>query len=339
MIRMTLAFLVVLIATAARADDPLAGPWPSPDSVRSIHGQSISFPSRSPFTLSDLDDADRTAVQATLFLPPGAAKPHSLPAVVMLHGAGGVLESRELTYGRQLAAMGVAALAIDSFGSRRDRGIGFTQRLLNITETMLVTDAYAALGYLGTRPEIDADHVVLVGFSYGAMATMYALNDVVARKLAPPGLRFAGHVSFYGPCIARFDRPRTTGAPLLMLYGDQDELIDHKRCAETADSFRAGGSSVQVIAYPGAVHQWDGSFERRLIGRNLANCDFGIDADGDPYDRGIGLPMTGSFMRKVLLVLCVEDRPYPIGRDDAVRARSNHDFGAFLARVFARPSG
>jgi hypothetical protein len=40
-------------------------------------------------------------------------------------------------------------------------------------------------------------------------------------------------------------------------------------------------------------------------------------------------------MRKIILGLCTGSRPYPIGRDDAVRARSNRDFGAFLARVFA----
>jgi hypothetical protein len=33
-------------------------------------------------------------------------------------------------------------------------------------------------------------------------------------------------------------------------------------------------------------------------------------------------------------MLCVEDRPYPIGRDDNVRAQSNRDLGRFLAKVF-----
>ena len=47
------------------------------------------------------------------------------------------------------------------------------------------------------------------------------------------------------------------------------------------------------------------------------------------------LPMSGPFLRKMLLALCVGNRPYPIGRDDAVRAQSNLDLGVFLARVFA----
>jgi hypothetical protein len=35
------------------------------------------------------------------------------------------------------------------------------------------------------------------------------------------------------------------------------------------------------------------------------------------------------------LGLCTTAKPYPIGRDEAVRQQSNRDFGTFLARVFA----
>jgi dienelactone hydrolase len=93
-------------------------------------------------------------------------------------------------------------------------------------------------------------------------------------------LRFAGPVAFYGPCIARFADTRTTGAPLLMVYGEKDELIDRQRCAEVVSDMRAGGSQVEVHAYPRAVHQWDGGWERRLIGRNLTPCRLRIERDG-----------------------------------------------------------
>src|SRR5262249_41215160 len=153
-------------------------------------------------------------------------------------------------------------------------------RLIEITETMVLADAYAGLAWLAARPEIDAAHVVLTGFSYGAMATMYALQAQVAERAAPPSLRFAGHGAFYGPCIARFADQRTTGAPLLMLYGGDDELIDRARCEQIAQDLRAGGSAVAIRVYPGAVHQWDGGFERRLIGRQLAGCRFVVERDG-----------------------------------------------------------
>jgi dienelactone hydrolase len=329
---------VGMFAFGAAAEDRLTQPWPEPSAVAHIRGDAVSFPSRSPFGPNDLvdgDGLDATAAKATLFMPPGRHAPRTLPAVVMLHGSGGVLSNREMTYAPQLASMGVAALVIDAFAARRDRATGFIDRLLNITETMLIADAYAALRYLAAKPEIDPDRVVLLGFSYGAMATMYALNARVAEMLAPDGLRFAGHVAFYGPCIARFEEPRTTGAPLLILYGAGDELIDRRRCAEIVGDFRAGGSEVEIIVYPGAVHQWDGGFHRRLIGRNLSDCSFEVETDGTVRDLRTGLPMWNPFWRRVILGLCVTDRPYPIGRDDAVRAKSNADLGRFLARVFS----
>ena len=345
--RVLAAALLLAAATdggpAGGAPMNLVDPWPDPASVSSIQGEDVAFPSSSPFVPDDIgpsaeDDPPTTAI-GRLFLPLGPHGEHEVPAVIMLHGAGGVIGNRELTYGPQLAAMGVAVLVIDSFGARRDRATSFVDRLIEITETMMVADAYAGLRYLASRPEIDPRRVVLTGFSYGAMATVYALYAQIADRLAPPGLRFAGHVAFYGPCIARFAEKRTTGAPLLMLVGADDELIDPERCAEVANDLVAGGSQVETISYPGAVHQWDGAFERRLIGRNLAGCRFRVERDGTVRDRRTGLPMTGPFLRKLILALCVSSRPYPIGRDDRIRAMSNRDYGRFLSRIFASPGG
>ena len=156
----------------------------------------------------------------------------------------------------------------------------------------------------------------------------------MARALSPGGLRFSAHVAYYAPCIARFRDSRTTGAPLLMLYGAKDELIDPRRCTQVADDLREGGSAVQVIAYPNAVHQWDGEFAPRLIGRHLAACRFMVNRDGSVTDQRTLLPMSGPFLREIILALCTGSRPYPIGRDEAVVRQSNHDLGVFLEQVF-----
>ena len=335
----------------------LTGPWPDPANLADIPGVAVSWPSSSPFALDDIgggpEDNPPTAAHGRLYLPPGTHAPRSVPAVVLLHGSAGVLASRELTYAAQLARLGVAALVVDSFAARTDRGTGFIDRLLNITETMMLADAYSGLAMLAARPEIDAQHVVLTGFSYGAMATMYGIYAQAAERLAPPppnpppqagegrvggALRFAGHVAFYGPCIARFEDSRTTGAPLLMLLGGADEITDQQRCAEIAADLRAGGSRVETIVYPGAVHQWDGGFGRRLIGRNLGGCSLRIERDGTIRDLRTGMAMAGPFSRKIILGLCtLFASPYPIGRDDAVRAQAAADWGRFLAAVFAAP--
>jgi dienelactone hydrolase len=294
----------------------------------------------------DAPHAEPTTGIASLYLLPGsnAAVPlRSVPAVILLHGAGGVLAAREHTYGRQFAAMGAVALVIDVFGARRNRATGFTERLLEITESMAIADAYAGLRFLAARPEIDPNRIALVGFSYGAMATMYAHNAGVARLMAPGGERFAAHAAFYGPCIAQFADPRTTGAPLLILYGTGDALIDPARCEEFAADARRGGSAVDVIAYPGALHQWDGGQLRRPIGRLLNRCRLSVQEDGGVRDLRTGLPMSGPLLRRAILALCVDDEPYMIGADSAVRARSNRNLGRFLDPIFtdtrATPTG
>jgi acetyl esterase/lipase len=201
---------------------------------------------------------------------------------------------------------------------------------------MMLADAYSGLAFLAARPEIDSRRVVLTGFSYGAMATMYGLYAQIADRLAPSGLRFAGHVAFYGPCIARFQDSRTTRAPLLMLLGGDDAITDRERCGEVAADLRAGGSEVKTIVYPGAVHQWDGGFARRPIGRNLAGCSLRVERDGTIRDLRTGLAMTGPFSRKIILGLCtLFAGPYPIGRDDRIRAQSDADWGRFLAEIFS----
>ena len=323
----------------------LVEPWPDPASLADIPGIPVSWPSSSPFAPDDIgggpEDAPPTTAIGRLYLPPGLHAARSVPAVVLLHGSGGILGSRELTYAPQLARMGVAALVVDSFGARRDRGTEYLDRILNITEMMILADAYSGLAFLAARPEIDPHRIVLTGFSYGAMSTMYGLYAQVADKLMPPQsngerLRFAGHVAFYGPCIARFDESRTTGAPLLMLIGGKDELVNQRRCAEVAGDLRRGGSQVDTIVYPDAVHQWDGAFAPRLIGRNLAGCSLQVERDGTISDENTGLAMSGPFRRKIILGLCtLGARAYPIARDDRVRAQAAADYGRFLAAIFA----
>ena len=89
-----------------------------------------------------------------------------------------------------------------------------------------------------------------------------------------------------------------------------------------------------MISYPGALHQWDGGLPRRTVGRLLGACRLRVERDGTVRDERTRLPMSGPILRRVILAACVEDRPYLIGADEAVRAHSNRDLGRFLDSVF-----
>jgi len=330
--------LTLLLSGTATAELPhFQQPWPEdPQATR----QSVSFPTRSPFALTDVELAPKTEGQGTLFLPSGAGAENPVPAVVLLHGAGGVISARELTYGPQLAAQGVAALVIDSFRPRRDIAVGFMDRIFNITEVMLLADAYAGLAYLDDLPEVDGDRVALIGFSYGGMASTLAAYRQVADTMAPEGKRFRGHVAFYAPCIIRAEKTETTGAPVLLLNGGRDGLIDEERCTVVAEDLRAGGSRVETIIYPEAMHQWDGRARSPWRPRfTLAPCAFLLEADGSGTDSSTGLPVSSPLLRRASLSLCASDEGYLIGRDDAVREKSNRALAAFLEEVLAPRPG
>lgn len=330
-----LSLLALLAAAPSRALD-LPDRWPEPDGRQD--GVAVHFPTASPFSLAEIAGgaAPQDEALGYFFLPDGASAAQPVPAVVMLHGAGGVQRARELAYAAQFARMGIAALVVDVFGARRDIATGFVDRLINITESAMVTDAYAALDWLDARPEVDAGQVVLIGFSYGAMATVFAAYDQVAGLFGDADApRFAGHVAFYGPCIARFRDSRTTGAPVLFLSGGRDAIVDQERCAEIQDDLRRGGSRVTAIVYPDGMHQWDGGFASpRMIGRNLAPCRLQVAPDFTVTDLRSTLPMANTLFRKVILGLCAGSEGYLIGRDDSVRARSNADLGRFLGKAF-----
>ena len=332
---LTLGF-VATPAVAVGLSEPLAEIWPAVDASLP-RGQTVSIESADPFTLraAAADEAPARTIAADLFLPEQASPEAPVPAVVLLHGAGGIQQVREVAYARQLAAQGVAAVVIDVFGNRRDIATGFTDRVLNITEAMYLADAYAALGYLDDRPDVDGDRVALIGFSYGGMATLYAAYQQTAEAYRPDGPWFAGHVAYYAPCLASFDRNRTTGAPILMMWGSGDRIVDPDRCDMTIAELRDGGSAVDTLVFDGAYHQWDGHFTTpRTIGRDLSPCSFRVEADGTVRDARLGTPMTTPFSRRAILALCVGTEPYMIGADPAIRAMSTAALSRFLNRIF-----
>jgi len=329
-IRFAPRLLTILLILAA-AGLPL--PLPALPPPAEVAGEPVSFASSSPFVLAEAGDgAPPVRAQARLFLPSDGAG--AVPAVVLLHGAGGVSWARERRYARQLAARGWAALVVDVFDARVEPGTGFTERLLNVTEAMFLADAYAGLRFLAEHPRVDGDRVALVGFSYGGMAALYALHAQVAERYAGDGRRFVAHAAYYAPCIARFERVDTTGAPALILYGSADAIVDPARCDAVVRDLRRGGSAVTLAVYEGAAHRWDAGPSDWRAPRGLADCRFRVTPAGRVRDTRTFLTLDGYFARTAALALCADGAGYRIRGDAEVKARSDAALERFLARAF-----
>lgn len=323
-VRLALALLLALTLPAA-ADLAEDTPWPSDGPP----GERVSAPSTSPFTLGDVGDAPPETARLTYYPPEGASADNPAPAVILLHGASGVSRGREGRTASAFAAQGVAAVVVDVFGARG--GGGFIQRLINITETMAIADAFAAKRFLDARPEVNAARTALIGFSYGGMATYYAARQQTVSAFGEDP--FAAHVAFYGPCIADFEDNTTTGAPVLMMWGTRDAIMDEGRCLAEAERLRGGGSTVEVIRYD-AAHRWDSTTGRRWQApAHIADCDFTVAADDVVRDNYSGLVMTAPAVRATILALCANRDGFLIEPDEAVRLRSDAAMARFLNPV------
>lgn len=280
-----------------------------------------------------------------LFLPANASAKRPVPAVVLVHGSGGISPGREMEYGALLAADGYAALVIDYY---RPRGMTETTpylaKILGVTEFDAVADAFAGLRALNAHPAIDPRRVAVMGFSYGGMAVRIALDARVREALAPDLPPFAAHVDYYGPCFHDFKVTRSTGAPLLSLRGGEDASNDLMACAAREAQLRQAGSEVSSVIYARAGHAWE-NLAPRALNKNpyLAGCTFNYDAAGYPSVDGTPLIPVGApterrqrfLLRTAIsktLGTCVKTG-YIVGRDEATQVQSDYQMLRFLRRT------
>lgn len=322
-LRTTLAAAAALVTVAAAAA-PLdeSGNWPEAR-VQPERADVISF---SPFSLYDAARSAGELVDADVVYYPPQNADGPAPAVILLHGAGGVSQGREHTYARQFAAQGVGAAIVNVFSARG--GYGFVERLMTITEAMALADSFATLDWLAARPEIDGERIAIIGFSYGGMSATYAAYQQVVNAYLPD-VPFAAHVAFYAPCIARFDAVETTGAPVLMLWGTQDAIMDPEECDATAGDLRAGGSDVAIQTFD-ARHRWDSTTRNWRAPTHIADCRFEVGDNGVAEHETLPLQMSGPTMRTIMLALCANFDGYLIGGDPEVRIQSNAALAKFL---------
>ena len=291
-----------------------------------IEFEDVVLRTRNPFVLTDHVASD---AGDAIDLPAGFYRSATTPppwlAVVVSEGLGGVKTARERRYGRFLAQHGCAALVIDSFAARGHAGSIHPVRAMNVTETMMVVDAFAGLRWLARHADVASDRIHHIGFSYGGMiATLTAYEQLRRHFIGEDPLRFAGHVSYYGPTVPRLEDPTTTGAPVTILNAERDANLNRERLDAIVTDLRRGGSRVASIIFPGAWHQWDSDdHERRFDPFNLHDGKTSILRDGTIVDETRGRIVGGYLSRLLMLARSVSLKGFHLRRDEAVMRRSD----------------
>jgi dienelactone hydrolase len=199
-----------------------------------------------------------------------------VPAVVMMHGRAGpysslangvsnatTLSQRHQFWGRLWAAEGYIAILVDGFGPRGyPQGFGrftYASRPEELDEvTIRPLDAYGALAYLRSRPDVVPDRIGLQGWSNGGSATLASMApDAPGFARHTPDTGFRAALAFYPACGLK-GRFATIGylsyAPLRVFVGTADEEISPRICREL---LAQAGGDVKVQFYKGATHDFD----------------------------------------------------------------------------------
>jgi dienelactone hydrolase len=233
-------------------------------------------------------DNDRGETLMGVMLRPDASTPEPMPAVLVLHGAGGLFSTPDRNdtklevspqfadWAGMLTRRGYAVLLPDSFYSRgyfewddHPRDVDETDRLV-----MRSYDVYGALRFACEQPFIDCARVGLVGFSNGASTALMAMHERLDEVAGMSSLtsagereRFVGAFPFYPGCdlqglVDDSVGPYYPTAPVAIHHGSKDPLLEG--CPARVDAAEAAASAhdadeapLSLTIYDGADHGFD----------------------------------------------------------------------------------
>jgi dienelactone hydrolase len=201
----------------------------------------------------------QVTVAGELRIAQGSGK---LPVVVMMHGSSGVGATSE-AWEHQFNAMGISTFVIDGFSGRGLTAVGPNQALLG--RLNLIVDIYRSLEILAKHPRVDPERIVLMGFSRGGQAALYASLDRFNKLWNKSGVQFAGYIPFYPDCSTRYATDTEVAArPIRIFHGTPDDYNPVASCKAYVARLLDAKRDVVLTEYPDSAH----GFDAGLLGAN-----------------------------------------------------------------------
>jgi len=246
--KFTLFFTFCLISSLSSAND-LTG--------ISARSEIYSVPS---LTLSDQQfllgdkNAKEVMVSGILRFPP---KPTSakLPVILLLHGSSGMGANIDY-WSNHFLSKGYATFSLDALTGRGLTIVGPNQASLGRLNMAL--DSYRALEILAKHPRLDSSKFVLMGFSRGGQATLFASLQRFNDTWNKSGVQFAAHIPFYADCGTSYiGDDKTTGKPIQMHHGKTDDYNPIDSCKSYAAKLKAANQNIELYEYDFGPHAFD----------------------------------------------------------------------------------
>lgn len=247
--------------------------------------------------LNGVKQGQPATIAGELRLPrPGTDR---LPAVVFLHGSGGVNSSVADRWTQELLGVGIATFVMDSFTGR---GIVTTSNIdtggqAQLGRLVMTLDAYRALELLARHPRIDPARIAVIGFSRGGQSALYASLRRFQRMHGPAGLEFAAYIPFYAACGTTYrDDGQITDRPIRIHHGAADDYVPVAPCRPYVARLRAAGKNVELTEYPNAHHVFDNPGFKTPVtaarSETTRNCTLHEDQNGRIINSRTGQPFT-----------------------------------------------
>jgi dienelactone hydrolase len=209
-------------------------------------------------TLSDAQflkadpDGKPVTVSGQLRIAQGTGR---LPTVVLVHGSGGMGANIDM-WSRELNEMGISTFALDGFTGRGLTAVSTDQAQLG--RLNLILDAYRALDILARHPRVDPGRIVLMGFSRGGQAALYASIKRFHQNWNKSGAEFAAYIPFYPDCMTTYASDTDVATrPIRIFHGTPDDYNPVAPCKRYVEHLLAADRDVQLTEYPNAPHGFD----------------------------------------------------------------------------------
>lgn len=204
----------------------------------------------------------------TVLTPEDGAAPY--PTVIQFHGCAGMRKAFHEEWARVANAAGYAAVLVDSNAAR---GIGYEEALATICEGKQLLgqeragDVLAAITLVADDPRLDAERLVLAGWSHGAWTVMDFLTMDMERRRpanlageALPAPQVDGAILFYPHCgrgaLSQLYPWRQRVETLAFVAG-RDSIVKPQPCIDFFNAQKEAGAPTDLVVYPEANHIFD----------------------------------------------------------------------------------
>ena len=225
------------------------------------------------FLLNTAGAGKPVTLAGELRLPQGASA--KWPVLVLVHGSGGLAGGTDL-WVHHLNQAGIAAFVLDAFTGRGIVSTVADQTQLNSLAMMV--DAYRALDLLAKHPRIDSKKISVIGFSKGAVASMFSASTRF-KGMYGSEAQFASHIGLYTPCNSRYlGDTDVTRAPMRFFHGTTDDYVSVIPCRAFVQELKQKGVDATLTEFPDTDHSYDSpQVSQRLTiaaAQSTRNCMF-----------------------------------------------------------------